>query len=338
MPTKYIISKHTKNDTKGDSPLLYYFATFALMRRVLLLLLILPSMLWAQDIISGVVADGRTHEPLPYATVYLNGTTQGTITDSEGRFELRNVSFPVKAVFSFVGYKTQIREISSNPGSLMIELQPADNLPEVTITDSNERQQYLEYFRSMFLGDDRWGRRAIIRNPDALLFDISADKTLFKAWANEPLMIDMPLLGYELYVNLIGFTIERIDGNAACDILGYFFYMPYRTDRKKYEKNRREVYYNSSRHFLKSYSTDRLAQNGYLLQPHPDDSSRTVIRYYHKLDGSPLDLTGRKPFLHPSSVSGMHRLSDGNIRFTGRMSQKRIGASLPDDFDVEESY
>lgn len=353
------------------------------MRKVLLMLmLILPAALWAQDFVSGVVIDSETHQPLPYATVYLNGTTKGTITDSLGVFEIKNVTFPTTMVISFVGYKTQVHELSRYPGGMIVELKPAENLPEVVVTAKGEREQNMAYFKSMFLGDDRWGRRAVIRNPDVIMFDLSQDKTLFKAWANEPLIIDLPLLGYELYMNLIYFNVERYSGTAACDILGYFFFKPYESDRltKRQEKNRLEAYYNSNQHFLRSLYQNRLAENGYVLlavtassfqfedviKYDPIDASlytdsipgdmmrihglsdkKLRILFYHKFDGSPLDLTRNNKILHSFSKSGMHLLqdtctfhkdgivTDNSIRFTGSISDKRIGAALPDDFTVK---
>ena len=80
------------------------------MKRFLLALLsFIPAVLFGQNTISGFVVDSLTQEPLPLATVYVNGTTQGTITDNDGRFELKDVSFPATVVFSFVGYQPQAR-------------------------------------------------------------------------------------------------------------------------------------------------------------------------------------------------------------------------------------
>ena len=37
--------------------------------------------IFGQNVVSGFVFDSQTGESLPYATVYVNGTTNGTITD-----------------------------------------------------------------------------------------------------------------------------------------------------------------------------------------------------------------------------------------------------------------
>ena len=48
-----------------------------------------PVLLFGQNTIRGIVVDSLTQEPLILATVYVNGTTQGTTTDNDGLFELK---------------------------------------------------------------------------------------------------------------------------------------------------------------------------------------------------------------------------------------------------------
>jgi TonB-linked SusC/RagA family outer membrane protein len=56
--------------------------------------------------VSGKVTDSSGN-PLPGVTVVVKGTTQGTITDGDGRYSLSNVPNDAALVFSFVGMKTQ---------------------------------------------------------------------------------------------------------------------------------------------------------------------------------------------------------------------------------------
>lgn len=146
------------------------------MKRFLLaLLLFFPTFLSGQNVIKGVVVDSLTQEPLPSATVYVNGTTQGTITDNDGRFELKDVSFPATVVFSFVGYHTQAVDFDRNPGTLTINLKTNDELPEIVVSGKGNKvsREDMDYFKAMFLGDDRWGRQAKIKNENVLMFDRS---------------------------------------------------------------------------------------------------------------------------------------------------------------------
>ncbi len=46
-------------------------------------------------------------DPIPGATVFVKGTTQGTISDTDGNYTLKNVSESSTVIFSFVGMKSQ---------------------------------------------------------------------------------------------------------------------------------------------------------------------------------------------------------------------------------------
>lgn len=68
-----------------------------------------PTKNWASQensTISGTVIN-KQREPIPGATVLIKGTTNGTITDSEGKFILKNVPPDATLVCSFVGMKDQ---------------------------------------------------------------------------------------------------------------------------------------------------------------------------------------------------------------------------------------
>lgn len=61
--------------------------------------------------LAGTVTDGATGDPIPGATVVLEGTTLGTATDAEGHYFLIGVRPGTYSVrFSFVGYSTKVIE------------------------------------------------------------------------------------------------------------------------------------------------------------------------------------------------------------------------------------
>ena len=80
------------------------------MKKLLLLFAILVlagGMLHAQERrVSGTVVDAADGSSLPGVTVMVKGTTQGTVTDLDGRYELR-VSPDATLVFSFIGMVTR---------------------------------------------------------------------------------------------------------------------------------------------------------------------------------------------------------------------------------------
>ena len=69
--------------------------------------------------VTGTVAD-LSGLPLPGVTVVVKGTTNGTITDTDGKYILRNVQANGILVFSFVGMKTQEITVS---GKAMVNVE-----------------------------------------------------------------------------------------------------------------------------------------------------------------------------------------------------------------------
>lgn len=60
----------------------------------------------AQNVLRGVVADAINGETLIGASVIIQGTTEGTITDFDGQFEIKtNKDYPVTVIVSYVGYE-----------------------------------------------------------------------------------------------------------------------------------------------------------------------------------------------------------------------------------------
>jgi len=97
------------------------------------LLLFMGSSLFGQQIrVTGTVVDANDGSTLPGVTVMVKGTTQGTVTDMEGRYELTTASDAV-LVFSFIGMLT--REVSVDGRSVIDVSMQADmvGLEEVVV-------------------------------------------------------------------------------------------------------------------------------------------------------------------------------------------------------------
>lgn len=96
------------------------------MKRVYLALMLLMLSMWAhaadQHKVSGVVIDKTTNEPLIGATVIVKGTTNGVITDIDGRFSLNVPSGDILEI-AFMGMTTKQVPISSAQTELTIELE-----------------------------------------------------------------------------------------------------------------------------------------------------------------------------------------------------------------------
>jgi hypothetical protein len=106
---------------------------------ILFTLLLLSSPIFSQLCsISGTISDASTKETLVGATVLIQGTTQGTITDFDGNFKIERLNPGIyNIVVSFVSYDSQILKVdlkSSNTQNLKIELKSATlDIGEVNI-------------------------------------------------------------------------------------------------------------------------------------------------------------------------------------------------------------
>ena len=83
--------------------------------------------------VTGWVVSEEDGEPVIGATVLVKGTTQGTITDTDGKFELKDLPKEAKSLqISFIGMQTQ--EVTIQP-NLRIVLKPqAELMEEVVVT------------------------------------------------------------------------------------------------------------------------------------------------------------------------------------------------------------
>lgn len=102
-------------------------------KKLLFLFLLLPFCVLAQNTFSGSVHDKTSGQPIPGVNVNVQGTTSGTSTDLDGKFQLSNVKKGDKIVFSFIGYKSETVEFN-NQKTLTVSLQEdANELKEVVV-------------------------------------------------------------------------------------------------------------------------------------------------------------------------------------------------------------
>jgi len=91
------------------------------------------------NVLEGTVRDDATGEWLPGATVQIEGTYTGTVTNSEGVFALAARSLPTVLEVRFIGYETERVRVSENEtGLLDIRLRQASiELPELVVSSED---------------------------------------------------------------------------------------------------------------------------------------------------------------------------------------------------------
>ena len=98
------------------------------------MLLLSINFMYAQQInIKGTVTDKKLNEPIIGASVIVKGSTNGTITDFDGKFAVSNVQVGKTLVISYIGYQTKEIKITSEKQYAVSLDEDTQTLDEVVV-------------------------------------------------------------------------------------------------------------------------------------------------------------------------------------------------------------
>lgn len=108
------------------------------MRKYLFLIVLIcigtcTSVLWAQQKVSGIVTDKEENLPLIGCNVMEKGTTNGTITDLDGKYTLE-VSENAVLEFSYIGYATKTETVNGRSEINVDMFSDSQKIEEVVVT------------------------------------------------------------------------------------------------------------------------------------------------------------------------------------------------------------
>ena len=247
--------------------------------------------------IKGRVIDSKTLEPLPFANVFLNNTTIGTVTDTNGDYLLKNIEQEggYELVISFVGYesakvKVTVGNSELNRGTLRLTPSEVElNTVEVKGSRDKEWEKQMKRFKKIFLGEDKAAEESTIVNPWVVDFPDFDDPGVFIAKASAPIEIENKALGYKIFFYLAHFAADSkgyiIQGNAR------FNEMPTNDEaqRLQWETNRSLSYLHSSHHLFKAMIEHRIKGAGFRLYTDRPGFEKTNVRapyFYPELERS----------------------------------------------------
>lgn len=116
--------------------LMFNFKQYAMRKLKLLLFMLLLSIsfVYAQQIsINGTVTDNKLNEPIIGASVMVKGSTNGTITNFDGKFTLSNVQIGSTLVISYIGYQTKEIKITAEKQYSISLNEDTQTLDEVVV-------------------------------------------------------------------------------------------------------------------------------------------------------------------------------------------------------------
>ena len=165
---------------------------------LLLLVFLLPTLLFAQTMVSGTVTDQASGFPLPGVNVIVKGTTNGASTDIDGNYTISVNSGDV-LVFSYLGYSTKELVYENGQTLNVVLTEDAAQLNEVVVIGygSVKKEDANRFCRRNIL--QKILTKELLCLPDQLLQGKAAGVRITKCWrAHQMLRQTLELEGVHL--------------------------------------------------------------------------------------------------------------------------------------------
>jgi hypothetical protein len=339
----------------------------------ILLILFLFFYSWANSqTVSGTVVDSN-EEPILGASVYFDGTLYGTTTDIDGKF-----SFDIKSsintslVVSFLGYENiYLNDINFNNRYKFILIESVLSLKEVVVFNSEfTRKQMMSFFKKQFLGNTKAGKKCTIENEDELYFIYDKENFILNAFADKPLIIDNPFLGYKVYFDLKSFNAKFFKYSIKKSALFSSIYagtsrFVETSNSSKIIKNREKTFKGSFLEFFRNFAKKDWTEDKFLLyyksfQVNPNNyfTVKKISEGEVEVTILPQDQEKLKPKGFVAEFSLLYDRDEQSkiifhtdnfvidkyglfsnyekIYFSGALSEKKAGDLLPSNYGIEE--
>lgn len=240
----------------------------------LLFLLLISGPLYTQ-VISGNVFDELSKAPLDGATVYLDGTNIGTITNLDGQFLLDISDAPnASIVVQHIGFSSQVFTAQQFTNPLNIYLQENPNLLKEVIVEADpwSRSKKMRIFKSEFLGKTLASQKCRILNEDDIKLQYIPSIETLVAYTDKPIIIKNDYLGYTVEYSMHDFEVSFSSGTSGLQFpvkvyhagTSYFKELRRKT-KNKHLKNRNTTYKGSLIHFMRSLKNKTLTEEKFTI-------------------------------------------------------------------------
>jgi hypothetical protein len=259
-------------------------------------LIILVAVLWVTTLahsqektfsVLGKVVDSASRLPLSGASVFAQNTTQGTITNSEGKFFMRLPNGGYDLVISYTGYDKKILRISHTQDltdTVVVDLIQQDKaMTEVAVVASNEVPdgwvKFGKFFSDNFIGTTPNSEQTIIQNPEALKFFYTKNNKRHRLTvkSKDDLVILNQALGYKIRYQLDSFNYDY--NTNISQYTGYPLFEEMDTTQEiksRWKKNRARTYLGSRVHFMHSLFDSVLTEEGFVVEKLDDRNLKNI--------------------------------------------------------------
>jgi len=233
--------------------------------------LFLPMSLIAQVEFWGRVLDSTTQSGIPYASVFLPGSTFGVSTDESGLFSFLIPEGEYEVMVRLVGYTPKLINLSTfdmNENGYTIALNRSYrelDVLEVEVQRDPIWYENLKLFKQYFLGRTKNGKETSILNQNIIRLDSESVPSTLQVKAPDVLQIENPNLGYRIEYLLDEFMYSSEKGTFFFS--GYSRFFPdstiNRSRAKRIESNRKEAYLGSMQHLIRGLYEGTAADEGF---------------------------------------------------------------------------
>lgn len=299
----------------------------------------------AQFVVTGIILDSSTREPLVKASVFCQNTTLGTVSDKQGEFSLSLRSGGYDLIFSYTGYQTQtIRVAESNKLEILL-VKEDKSLGEVVLRNSYEVadgfDKYGDFFLKNFIGSTPNAAQCKLVNPEVLKFFYYKKTNRLKVMATEALQISNNALGYNLHYQLDSFVCYY--NTNINSYRGYCLYTEMEGSdslKKVWADNRAKAYEGSKLHFMRSYYDSSLLEDGWIvdmLDENNDKKFTKVKNVYDSLYYGALDSTMQIEIYYPRKISVTYTKKSPEPEYLKKMSLPKSVPYLISYIDIKET-
>ncbi len=231
------------------------------------------------QVLTGIVCDQATRQPIPNVTVYFDGTSINTATDKAGRFQLNARSvMNTKLVCRHLSYYTILvnNPFEALPDTLFLE-ERTKTISEVTVTTSRfTRAQKMKAFREQFIGLSKAAKSCTILNEEDIQLDIDPQNRKLVASSENPVIVVNNYLQYKIHFVFVevwmqygryGTGVYTLDNDAIYRTFFAVvsFFEDLAPDNRQIQRRRDNVYATSSNYFFKSLSNNTLKDNSFMI-------------------------------------------------------------------------